>query len=75
MAMKDANVNVASIDEVALVGDFTQTPMISSMISEMFKNKPIRHPNGQSHYLAAQGAALECAVVLDVSGNEHKDLL
>ncbi len=28
MAMKDANVNVASIDEIALVGDFTQTPMI-----------------------------------------------
>jgi molecular chaperone DnaK (HSP70) len=32
MAMKDANVSVSSIDEIALVGDFTQTPMVTKMI-------------------------------------------
>ncbi len=46
MVMKDVNLNVSSIDEVALVGEFTQTPMISNMISEMFVGKNIRHPNG-----------------------------
>lgn len=75
MVMKDADLNVTQIDEVALVGDFTQTPMISNMISEMFKGKKIRHPNGQSHFLAAHGASLECAVVMGISGQEHKDLL
>jgi hypothetical protein len=41
----------------------------------MFKGKKILHPDGQSHYLACHGAALECAVVLGISGSEHKDLL
>jgi molecular chaperone DnaK (HSP70) len=42
MSMKDANMNVTNIDEIALVGDFTHTPMIARMISEMFKGKKIR---------------------------------
>lgn len=49
--------------------------MVIKMIDEMFKGKKIIHPNGHSQYLAAYGAALECAVVLGVSGSEHKDLL
>jgi heat shock 70kDa protein 1/2/6/8 len=32
MAMKDANVSFGAIDEIALVGDFTQTPMVTKMI-------------------------------------------
>lgn len=31
--------------------------------------------SGTSHQLASQGAALECAVVLGIAGNEYNDLL
>ena len=63
IVMKDANLNVTNIDEVILVGDFTRTPMIARMISEMFKGKNIRQHDFTSHYFACHGAALECAVV------------
>jgi molecular chaperone DnaK len=36
MAMKDAEMNASNIDEVALVGDLTRTPMIARMIEKMF---------------------------------------
>ena len=75
MVMKDSNMTVADIDEIALVGDFTRTPMIERMIAEMFKNKAIRQHDMTSHYLASHGASLESAVVQGISGKEHKDLL
>lgn len=39
IAMKDADMNVQNIDEIVLVGEFTRTPMIARMLSEMFKGK------------------------------------
>ena len=73
--MKDADMNVNTIDEIALVGDFTRTPMIFHMINEMFKGKHIRQHDITAHYLACQGAALEAAIVQGISGKEHKDML
>jgi molecular chaperone DnaK (HSP70) len=74
MAMKDSEMSVNDVHEVILVGDFTQTPMISKMIQEMFPGK-IRLHEAHSHFLACYGAALEAAVVLGVSGQEHCNLL
>ena len=75
LAMKDAEMNVNNIDEIALVGDFTRTPMIFRMINEMFKGKHIRQHDVTAHYLACHGAALEAAIVQGISGKEHKDML
>lgn len=61
--MKDAEITVDEVAEVALIGDFTRTPMIINMINEMFQGRSIRHLDHNSHFLAAHGAALESAVV------------
>lgn len=75
MAMKDAEMSVDNIDEVALVGELTRTPMVARMIRKMFHGKHIRQHDFTSHYLASHGAALESAVVQGISGREHQDLL
>ena len=73
--MKDANLNMNDLKEVALVGDFTKTSMIQRMINEMFKGKTVRLHDNTAHFFASHGAALEAAIVQDIQGNEYKDLL
>ena len=53
IAMKDANVNVNSIDEICLIGEMAQTPMFYLMVRKMFENKNIKMYSGTSHFLAS----------------------
>ncbi|TNV80532.1 hypothetical protein FGO68_gene10521 [Halteria grandinella] len=75
IAIKDAGMGPKDVDEIVLVGDFTRTPMVQKMITQIFGGKYIRQHDLTSHFYACHGAALEAAVVQDISGSQHKNLL
>lgn len=68
-ALKDANVKVADIDEVVLVGGMTRMPKIVETVTKFFGKEPNKSVNPDE--VVAIGAAVQGGVL----GGEVKDVL
>jgi len=68
-ALKDANLTVADIDEVLLVGGMTRMPSVQEKVKELFKKEP--HKGINPDEVVAIGAAIQGGVL---AGNV-KDVL
>jgi molecular chaperone DnaK len=69
VAMKDAGVSAADIDEVILVGGQTRMPKVQEAVEKLFGRTPRRDVNPDE--AVAVGAAVQGAVL----GGERKDVL
>ena len=70
LAMSDAKVNPADINEVILVGGATRSPIVQKMVKELFKKEPNKSVNPDE--VVALGAAIQGAVL---AGEVHDVLL
>jgi len=69
MAIKDAGLSTAEIDEVVLVGGSTRMPKVQELVRELFGKEPHRGVNPDE--VVAVGAAIQGGVL----GGEVKDVL
>ncbi len=69
LAMKDAGVTPADIDEVILVGGSTRIPFVQQIVKEIFKKEPRKDINPD------EAVALGAAVQAGVLTGEVKDIL
>ncbi len=69
IAMKDAGVSAADIDEVILVGGMTRMPKVQEAVESLFGKAPRRDVNPDE--AVAVGAAIQGAVL----GGDRKDVL
>ncbi len=69
LAMKDAGVTPADIDEVILVGGSTRIPLVQQIVKEIFKKEPRKDINPD------EAVALGAAVQAGVLTGEVKDIL
>ncbi|MDP3562499.1 MAG: molecular chaperone DnaK [Legionellaceae bacterium] len=69
MALKDAGLTVAKIDEVILVGGQTRMPLVQKTVEEFFGKEPRKDVNPDE--AVAVGAAIQAAVL----SGEVKDIL
>jgi len=69
MALKDAGLTVAQINDVILVGGQTRMPMVQKMVEEFFGKEPRKDVNPDE--AVAVGAAIQAAVL----SGEVKDIL
>ncbi len=69
IAMKDANVTPADIDEVILVGGMTRMPKVQETVEKLFGKAPRKDVNPDE--AVAAGAAIQGAVL----GGDRKDVL
>lgn len=69
LAMKDAGVTPADIDEVLLVGGSTRIPLVQQIVKEIFKKEPRKDINPD------EAVALGAAVQAGVLTGEVKDIL
>ena len=69
MALKDAGIDIAKIDEVVLVGGQTRMPRIQQLVKDLFGKEPHRGVNPDE--VVAIGAAVQAGVL----AGEVKDLL
>lgn len=70
IAMEDAKVTPANIDEVVLVGGATRSPIVQKLVKELFKKEPNKSVNVDE--VVALGAAIQGAVL---AGEVHDVLL
>ena len=70
LAMKDAKVSPADINEVVLVGGTTRSPIVQTLVKEIFKKEPNKSVNPDE--VVALGAAIQGAVL---AGEVHDVLL
>ncbi len=68
-ALTDAELSVADIDEVVLVGGSTRTPYVKAMVSEFFGKQP--HDNINPDEVVALGAAVQA----DILAGNRSDIL
>src|SRR5690606_21680808 len=68
-ALKDADLSIADIDEVVLVGGSTRTPYVRKTVSEFF-GKPA-HDNINPDEVVALGAAVQA----DILAGNRSDIL
>ncbi len=68
-ALTDADLSVADIDEVVLVGGSTRTPYVKAMVSEFFGKQP--HDNINPDEVVALGAAVQA----DILAGNRSDIL
>jgi molecular chaperone DnaK len=68
-ALKDANLNIADIDEVVLVGGATRMPMVQELVRSLTNKEP--HKGVNPDEVVAVGAAIQAGVL----GGEVKDIL
>ena len=68
-AVKDANLEIAQIDEVIVVGGSTRIPMIKKSVSEFF-NRPVNDTLNPDEVVA-----LGAAVQADILAGNRKDIL
>ena len=68
-ALKDANLNIADIDEVVLVGGATRMPMVQELVRSLTNKEP--HKGVNPDEVVAVGAAIQAGVL----GGEVKDVL
>ena len=68
-AMKDANLKMADIDEVVLVGGATRMPMVQNLVRQVTGKEPNKSVNPDE--VVAVGAAIQGGVL----GGEVKDVL
>jgi len=69
MALKDAGLKAAEIDEVVLVGGMTRMPKVQQVVKELFGKEP--HKGVNPDEVVAVGAALQAGVLK----GERKDVL
>lgn len=69
IAIKDAGVSVADIDDIILVGGMTRMPMVQEKVKEFFGKEPRKDVNPDE--AVAVGAAIQGAVL----SGDQKDLL
>jgi molecular chaperone DnaK len=69
IALKDANVTTAEIDEVILVGGMTRMPKVQEAVEKLFEKQPRKDVNPDE--AVAVGAAIQGAVL----GGDRKDVL
>ncbi|MCE5245602.1 molecular chaperone DnaK [bacterium] len=69
LALKDAGLSPAEINEVILVGGSTRIPMVQTLVSELFKREP--HKGVNPDEVVAVGAAVQAGVL----SGDVKDLL
>ncbi len=69
IALKDANLSAAQIDDVILVGGQTRMPLVQQMVKEIFGKEPRKDVNPDE--AVAIGAAIQGGVL----GGEVKDVL
>jgi molecular chaperone DnaK len=69
LALKDANMKAAEIDEVVLVGGMTRMPKVQQIVKEMFGKEP--HKGVNPDEVVAVGAAIQAGVLK----GEVKDVL
>ncbi|MDP3704740.1 MAG: molecular chaperone DnaK [Legionellaceae bacterium] len=69
MALKDAGLTIAKINEVILVGGQTRMPMVQKVVEEFFGKEPRKDVNPDE--AVAVGAAIQAAVL----SGEVKDIL
>lgn len=69
LAMRDAGLTPADIDEVILVGGSTRIPLVQEIVKQIFKREPRRDINPDE--AVALGAAVQAAVLT----GEIKDIL
>lgn len=70
IAMEDAKVTPANIDEVVLVGGATRSPIVQKLVKELFRKEPNKSVNPDE--VVALGAAIQGAVL---AGEVHDVLL
>lgn len=70
IAMEDAKVTPADIDEVVLVGGATRSPIVQKLVKELFRKEPNKSVNPDE--VVALGAAIQGAVL---AGEVHDVLL
>lgn len=70
LAMKDAKISPKEIDEVILVGGTTRSPIVQTLVKEIFKKEPNKSVNPDE--VVALGAAIQGAVL---AGEVHDVLL
>ena len=61
MALKDAGISAAEIDEVVLVGGMTRMPKVREVVEEFFGKKP--HTGVNPDEVVAMGAAIQAGVL------------
>ena len=61
MALADANINPAEIDEVVLVGGSTRVPLVRRMVAELFGRRPQSEINPDE--VVALGAAVDADIL------------
>ncbi|TVT51190.1 MAG: molecular chaperone HscC [Denitromonas halophila] len=59
-ALRDAQIDVGSLDEVVLVGGATRMPMVRQLVTRLFGRLPLRHINPDE--TVARGAAIQAAL-------------
>ena len=64
LALKDAGINAAEIDEVILVGGMTRMPAVSEIVKGLFGKEPHRGVNPDE--IVAIGAAIQAGVLAGV---------
>lgn len=69
MALRDAGMSVADIDEIILVGGSTRMPIIQQIVKDIFKKDPNKGVNPDE--AVAIGAAIQAGIL----GGEVKDIL
>jgi molecular chaperone HscA len=68
-ALADANITIAEIDEVVLVGGSTRTPFVKQAVSNFFGNEP--HDQINPDEVVALGAAIQA----DILAGNRSDIL
>ena len=68
-ALEDAEMDIAEIDHVVLVGGSTRIPLVQSIVEELFGKKPAQSVNPDE--VVALGAAMESSVLT----GQRKDLV
>ncbi len=71
-ALKDAELTVAQVDEVVLVGGSTRIPLVRRRVEELFERKPLTELNPDE--VVALGAAVQAKILAGGSA-ETKDML
>lgn len=60
MAIRDARLDIAQLDQVVLVGGTTRMPLIRKLVTQLFGRLPAMHLNPDE--VIAQGAAIQAAL-------------
>jgi molecular chaperone HscA len=68
-ALNDANITIAEIDEVVLVGGSTRTPFVKKLVSDFFNRQP--HDQINPDEVVALGAAIQA----DILAGNRSDIL